>query len=257
MTSNEPTVIPTTDTRRSLSIVIPAYREAENILDTLGNVTRALAPLDLTHEILVIDDGSTDGTAALVESNRHRFPTVRLLVNERNMGFGWSYRRGVEEAALGHIVMVHGDNAWGDETLREFFSHAGEADIIIGYTRSMAQSRTWTRTVISKTFTWVVNRITRRRLQYFNGLQIHQAPVLKSLRIESSGYGFQAEVLVKALQLTKTYLEVPMTLIERRQGASKAFTVKNVVDVVRTLRLLHAVVRTAAPQRPVVRVADR
>ena len=53
------------------------------------------------------------------------------------MGFGWSYRRGVEAAALAHIVMVHGDNAWGWETLREFFSHVGEADIIIGYTRDM------------------------------------------------------------------------------------------------------------------------
>src|SRR5206468_9103947 len=133
--------------------------------------------------------------------------------------------------ALGHIVMVHGDNAWGHETLRDFFSHVGEADIIIGYTRSMAQSRTWTRTAISKTFTWIVNRITHRRLQYFNGLQIHQAAVLKSLRIESSGYGFQAEVLVKALQHTKTYLEVRMTLIARRQGASKAFPARHVVDV--------------------------
>ena len=53
------------------------------------------------------------------------------------MGFGWSYRRGVEAAALAHIVMVHGDNAWGWATLREFFSHTGEADVIIGYTRDM------------------------------------------------------------------------------------------------------------------------
>ena len=69
------------------------------------------------------------------------FRGVRLLVNERNMGFGWSYRRGVEAAALDHIVMVHGDNAWGRATLREFFSHVGEADIIIGYTRRHASRR--------------------------------------------------------------------------------------------------------------------
>ena len=53
------------------------------------------------------------------------------------MGFGWSYRRGVEAASLAHIVMVHGDNAWGWATLREFFGHTGEADVIIGYTRDM------------------------------------------------------------------------------------------------------------------------
>ena len=242
---------------RSLSIVIPAYCERENILHTLENVTRALLPLDITHEILVVDDGSTDGTGDVVSSNLARFPNVRLLVNERNMGFGASYRRGVDAAALDHIVMVHGDNAWGWETLREFFSHVGDADVIIGYTRRMARSRTWRRTIVSKTFTMLINMITGRRLQYYNGLQIHQAAILKSLRIESSGYGFQPEVLVKSLRLTKTFLEVPMDLIERKQGESKAFRVKNVIDVARTLRRLRALERTSAPDAPAVRVTGR
>jgi len=243
--------------QRSLSVVIPAYCERENILQTLENVSRAFAPLDLTHEILVIDDGSTDRTGELVNANLARFPRVRLLVNERNMGFGWSYRRGVEAASLDHIVMVHGDNAWGWETLRELFGHVGDADVIIGYTRRMARSRTWRRTAISKTFTLLLNLITGRRLQYYNGLQIHPAPVLKSLRIESSGYGFQAEVLVKSLRLTKTYLEVPMDLIERKHGESKAFRVRNFVDVARTLRLLRALESTSAPEAPAVRVSGR
>jgi dolichol-phosphate mannosyltransferase len=225
----------------SLSIIIPAYNESDNIIDTLENVTRALVPLAVRHEILVIDDGSTDSTAALVTSNLSRFPAVRLLVNERNMGFGWSYRRGVEAAALDHIVMVHGDNAWGYETLREFFSHVGAADVIVGYTRDMWGTRTKTRTLISKGYTFVVNLITRRRLKYYNGLQIHQGPVLKSLRIQSSGYGFQSEVLVKSLRRSTTILQVPMDLTERAKGESKAFRLKNFVDVFRTLKVLCAV----------------
>ena len=233
---------------RSLSIVIPAYCEAENILATLENVTRALEPLGLTHEILVVDDGSTDGTGRLVMANLSRFANVRLLANERNMGFGWSYRRGVDAAILDHIVMVHGDNAWGHDTLREFFSHVGDADIIIGYTRHMWRSRTWRRTVISKAFTFLVNLITLQWLTYYNGLQIHQASVLKSLRIESRGYGFQAEVLVKALRCTTTYREVAMDLTERKRGESQAFRLKNLVDVARTLRLLCALPRTASPR---------
>ena len=225
----------------SLSVIIPAYNESENIIDTLENVSKAFEPLPVPHEILVIDDGSTDATAALVTSNLNRFPAVRLLVNERNMGFGWSYRRGVDAAALDHIVMVHGDNAWGWETLREFFSQVGKADVIVGYTRDMWGTRTATRTLISKGYTLVVNLITRRRLNYYNGLQIHQAPILKSLRIQSSGYGFQSEVLVKSLHRAKSVIEVPMDLIEREKGESKAFRLKNVIDVLRTLKVLCAV----------------
>lgn len=234
---------------RSLSVVIPAYNEAENILATLENVTTALEPLGIPHEILVVDDGSRDATAAIVEASGQRFPAVRLLRNDRNRGFGYSYRRGVDEAALGNIVMVHGDNAWGWGTLREFFSRTGEADVIIGYTRGMLRSRTLARTLVSKAFTFLVNLITRRGLQYYNGLQIHRAPILKSLRIESQGYGFQAEVLVKALRLGNSYIEVPMDLIERVKGESKAFRLKNVVDVWRTLRRLARIESAARAQR--------
>jgi dolichol-phosphate mannosyltransferase len=94
------------------------------------------------------------------------------------------------------------------------------------------------RTLISKAFTFIVNVITGRRLKYYNGLQIHRAGVLKSLTIQSTGYGFQAEVLVRALGLTKTFIEVPMDLMERERGESKAFRMKNAIDVMRTLKLL-------------------
>src|SRR5207247_10840887 len=86
--------------QRSLAIIIPAYNESHNILATLENIATALESLSLCHEILVIDDGSADATAALVESHLSRFPTVQLLRNPRNMGFGWSYRRGVEASSL-------------------------------------------------------------------------------------------------------------------------------------------------------------
>jgi dolichol-phosphate mannosyltransferase len=231
---------------RTLSIILPAYCEAGNILPTLENVTSGLAGLPIVYEILVIDDGSTDGTADLVRANAARFGNVRLLVNPRNMGFGWTYRRGVEAAAYDHVVMVHGDNAWSAETLHTFFERTGDADVIIGFTRDMWKSRPWNRTLASKSFTLVVNLITGRHLRYYNGLQIHPARVLKSLTIESTGYGFQAEVLAKSLRLTETYIEVPMDVMERKEGESKAFKVKNAVDVFKTLVRLYGLQRGLA-----------
>ncbi len=226
---------------RSLSIVIPAYNEAGNIVATLENVAGALTGLDIDAEILVVDDGSRDGTGDLVRRSAGRFPNVTLLVNERNRGFGATYRRGVEAATRTHIVMVHGDNAWGAKTLRSFFAHTGDADVIIGYTRNMWRSRPLGRTLLSKTFTALVNATTGRRLRYYNGLQIHRADILKRLVIQSAGYGFQAEVLVKALRQTRTFIEVPMELMEREHGESKAFRVKNAIDVWQTLRRLRAI----------------
>ena len=224
--------------QRSLSIIVPAYCEADNIVDTLANITGALDGLAIDHEILVIDDGSTDGTGDRVREHAARFPAVRLLTNDRNRGFGWTYRRGVAAATCDCIVMVHGDNAWSASTLRDLFCRVGEADVIVGYTRDMWKSRAWTRTVISKAFTLAINGITRRRLHYYNGLQIHPAAVLKQLDLRSTGYGFQAEVLTQSLRMTRSFVEVPMTLTERQAGASKAFRARNVADVARTLARL-------------------
>jgi dolichol-phosphate mannosyltransferase len=225
---------------RSLTVVIPAFNEAGNIVGTLDNVTAALAGLPIDPEILVVDDGSADETGALVTAYAARHPAVRLLRNGQNLGFGATYRRGIAAAGGEFVVMVHGDNAWGAGTLRKLFARVGDADIVIGYTRDTWHSRPLTRTVLSKAFTAVVNAINGRHLRYYNGLQIHRAPILKSLRIESHSYGFQAEVLVKALRLTRTFVEVPMDLIEREHGESKAFRLKNAVDVVRTLKRLRS-----------------
>lgn len=229
--------------RPTLSIIVPAYNEAANILGTLDNVSAAVGATGVDAEILVIDDGSQDETAALVAANAARFPRMRVLQNGRNLGFGATYRHGVAAAAGEHIVMVHGDNAWGAATLRDLFSRVGQADIVVGYTRDMWRSRTFTRTVVSKTFTMLVNAITGRSLQYYNGLQIHRADVLKKMPIQSSGFGFQPEVLVKALGQTKTLIEVPMDLREREHGDSTAFRWKNAVDVYHTLRRLRALAR--------------
>jgi dolichol-phosphate mannosyltransferase len=236
------------DAAVSLSIVIPAYNEAGNIVGTLDNVTAALAGLAIDAEILVIDDGSRDGTGTLVTEYAERSRPVRLLVNERNLGFGATYRRGVAAATRDHIVMVHGDNAWSATTLRRFFGRVGDADIIVGYTRDMWRSRPLGRTIISKAFTILVNAVTGRRLKYYNGLQIHRADVLKGLTIQSRGYGFQAEVLIRALRIAPKYIEVPLDLVERVHGESKAFRLKNAVDIVRTLRLLHRVSAGATGQ---------
>jgi hypothetical protein len=110
----------------------------------------------------------------------------------------------------------------------------------------MWRSRPVGRTLLSKAFTAMVNAITGRRLRYYNGLQIHRADVLKPMSIQSTGYGFQAEVLVKALRQTRTYIEVPMQLREREHGESKAFRLKNAVDIVQTLRRLRALTAEAA-----------
>ncbi len=81
-----------------LSIVIPAYNEERRLSETLRRVRAYLQARRLEAEVIVVDDGSEDGTAALVEAWRAEFPGLRLVANGRNRGKGYSVRHGMLEA---------------------------------------------------------------------------------------------------------------------------------------------------------------
>ena len=87
-----------------LSVVIPAYNEERRLPDTLRRVRAYLEGRGISAEVIVVDDGSQDGTAALVENLRAGFSGLRLVSNGRNRGKGYSVRHGMLEAR-GRIVL--------------------------------------------------------------------------------------------------------------------------------------------------------
>ena len=89
----------------SLSIVIPAYNEEGRLDATLNKIDTFITAENCNAEIIVVDDGSTDGTARLVTRHLQDKPYLRLLQNHINRGKGFSLRRGVE-AALGDIILL-------------------------------------------------------------------------------------------------------------------------------------------------------
>jgi dolichyl-phosphate beta-glucosyltransferase len=93
-----------TPTAPELSIVIPAFNEERRLPETLRRVRAYLQARRADAEVIVVDDGSRDGTAALVEARRGEFPGLRLVSNGVNRGKGYSVRHGMLEAR-GRIVL--------------------------------------------------------------------------------------------------------------------------------------------------------
>ncbi len=223
----------------SLSVIVPALNEEANLPRALSTVIEAASECFDDFEIIVVDDGSTDRTAAVAESFARSNGHIRLISHDDIRGFGASYDTGRRNATKAFTVMVQGDGPFSAATLCEFFSHAGEADFICGYWNN-AGERILTRRIISSVYTKVLNTYLGLNLKYYNGLQLYRTKFLNDLEIKSTGFGFQAEVIVAAISSGQDFVEVPTDYIERPEGgATKIFRARNILSVLGTLLQLH------------------
>ena len=118
----------------NLSLIIPVYNEASGIaevLDELQTVLSAAPEIDAM-EILVVDDGSTDGTAQAVANAAEKHPTVRLLTRTRNRGYGAAIKFGIRHAAHDIVGIADGDGSYPVERIPEMIRDMGDAAMMVG-----------------------------------------------------------------------------------------------------------------------------
>jgi dolichyl-phosphate beta-glucosyltransferase len=134
---------------KTLSVVIPAYNESKRIGQTFTEI-RAWLDEHFTrrYEVLLVDDGSRDRTAALVEEEAQRWPELRLLRQPRNMGKGAAVRRGCLAAKNDYVLFMDADHATPIEELRAFFPKLEQGfDIVVGV-RTFQESEGRSRRII-------------------------------------------------------------------------------------------------------------
>ncbi len=124
-----------------VSFVIPCYNEEQAIGIVLDQIVAVMQPLGLTYEIIVVDDGSTDNTAALCE----RRQDVILVRHDHNMGTGAARSTGIRRAQGEFIVMTDADGTYPAEAIPELIAALQNADMVIGARRREAGTVRWLR----------------------------------------------------------------------------------------------------------------
>jgi glycosyltransferase involved in cell wall biosynthesis len=221
---------------RDITFFVACYNEEENIVATLDTLTGALAEVNCTWEIIVIDDGSKDRSAELIQRyiQEHAGLPIRLVVNRENKGLAQNY---IEAAFLGrgkYYRLVCGDNAEPKETFVTLLRHLGDADMIIPY-QVECRGKSRFRRDLSKMYTGLVNAISGHRIRYYNGLPIHLRFHVMRWHTNYRGFGFQADMVTRLLDEGFSYIEVPVVAQERAKGHSKALTCRNLFSVAHTL----------------------
>lgn len=201
-----------------LSVIVPVFNEAEKIVANLKLLISEIEPYFSTYEVLVISDGSTDGTEAAVRAFNH--PRVKLNESRPNRGKGYSVREGFRAATGEYVLFIDGGMELHPKEIRIFLGLMGlyQADIVLGSKRH-PQSRIdypVVRRILSFTYQMLIKRFfgldvtdTQVGIKLFRRAVVDA--ILPELRVDR--YGFDLEILALAKQKGfETFLEAPIRL---------------------------------------------
>jgi glycosyltransferase involved in cell wall biosynthesis len=221
-----------------ITVIVSCYNEEALIAGTLANVTGALEEAGCSYEVIVVDDLSTDNSAARVREYMLAHPPcpIRLKTNQVNRGLATNYIDTAFEAKGKYYRLCCGDDAEPKEILTEIFRHIGQADIVIPYqNQHEVPGKSFLRRLLSNTFTLLVNIISGYKIRYYNGLAIHLRYNVMRWHPSSYGFGFQADMITRLLDEGASYIQVPSSSIDRKGSGSSAITLRNLLSVTHTV----------------------
>lgn len=206
-----------------VSLVIPAYNESKIVLDTVRAVSARLAELTAEYEVLIVDDGSTDGMAQLVRACGD--PHVRLEGYTPNHGKGRAVRTGML-AAQGDIVLcTDADLAYGVDIFAVILDRfrAGDADLVIGSRRiggTGYQNYPPLRILMSKCFGLLSHAISGLPYDTQCGIKGYRRQAARDIfsRCTTDGFSFDFEVLMRADKLGLKVEQIPASVINFRES---------------------------------------
>jgi dolichyl-phosphate beta-glucosyltransferase len=199
-----------------LSVIIPAYNESERIEKTLRSVHAHLSRKDYEYEIIVVNDGSKDTTATVVELSKLRVPHLRLINNTENHGKGWVVRQGMLEAKGRYRLFMDADGSTSIDHLDKLFPYLEQGyDIVIGSRRAagsnLQKSQGFIRDALGHLFRFIVNTMVPVGvIDSQNGFKMFTARAAEDIfrRQRIFTWSFDVEVLAIARMLGYTVKEV-------------------------------------------------
>ena len=209
-------------------VIVPTYNERENITRLIG----AILEQDPRLEVLVVDDGSPDGTGAIVEDLIQHEPRLHILKRPRKMGLGTAYLAGFGwalEQGYDLVFEMDADFSHDPAHLTQFLSAIEDADLVLG-----SRYRNGKVTVVN----WPIKRLL---LSYFanvyarvvtglpvwdatGGFKCFRRRVLEAIdltHVRSNGYAFQIEMSFRAWRKHFKIVEIPIVFVDRTEGQSK------------------------------------
>jgi glycosyltransferase involved in cell wall biosynthesis len=221
----------------SISVIIPAYNEEADIEEAVRIVSQLTSKYIKDYEIIIIDDGSTDGTAEASKRAAKKNKRVRIITHEKNLGFGEGFRNGIRNARKKYITGFPADIDQSVKILPDLITHRKKADIVSSYVTNL-HSRPLIRQIFSISFITLMNLIFRLDLKYYTGYFICRVDLIKKMKLKSPNSAILAEIKIRLIKKGKKFMEIPYETKPRLHGDAKALTIKNILQTAHIIPVL-------------------
>jgi glycosyltransferase involved in cell wall biosynthesis len=213
-----------------LTVFVPCLNEEQRVTGALDKIFASAKRTNTTVEVIVFDDCSTDRTNEVVRNYQTQHPdlNIRLISLKKNRGIGRNF---IDAAFIGrgkYYRTVAGDDYEYPEAHDAIMRMLGQADMIIPAYRTVV-GRSFFRRILSKLFTLLVNLLSGNSIEYYNGFAAFRRWQVMRFAVESTGFGFQAEIITRLIDEGATFLELP--LATTAQPGSKALRLHNFFSV--------------------------
>jgi glycosyltransferase involved in cell wall biosynthesis len=204
---------------RSISVFFPAYNECTNLGTVVTETRRVLQELDLDYEIIIVDDGSTDGTSALADDLAREEPRVRVVHHESNRGFGVALGSGLRSATKELVFYTDADNQFNVDELKVFLPALEDVDMVLGY--RLRRQDPWARLVVARVYNWMIRLLFGLRVRDIDcSFKLFRRSLVADIDVRSqTGLG-DAEILIKALKAGARVRELPVSHFRRMRGTT-------------------------------------
>jgi len=218
----------------NLSIVIPAYNEEIGIAGTIDGVVEVIKPLHIGYELIVVNDGSTDNTAKIVENKN-----IKIINHEENKGYGASLKTGVRYSQYENILIIDADGSYPAEHIPDLLESAMNYDMVVGARVAGNVKIPLIRKPAKLFINKLANYLAEKKIPDLNsGMRIIKKEIIQQfLKILPNGFSFTVTITLAMLTNDYQIKYIPINY-NKRKGKSK---IRPIHD---TLNFIQLIIRT-------------
>ncbi|MCK4643711.1 glycosyltransferase family 2 protein [bacterium] len=202
-----------------ISIIIPAFNESETILKVLERI----AKLSFKHEVIVVDDGSTDSSNAILKENFNLYDI--LCENRVNRGKGYSIKKGLKVSSGDIVVIQDADLEYYPEEISGLLLPiiAGQADVVYGSRfLKKVKMKSIPRLLANKLINLTVRILYGKNItDEASGYKVFRKGILESLNLKYDGFEMECEITAKIFKFNYRFCEIPISYTPRKVEESK------------------------------------